>query len=242
MRPTAVLVHSLILAGLAVTAALLLEFQRHEGPHTSSEVVRTRPDVTFQQLVHRVEGRAQYAVCLDSVGALTLTGSQIAIMRRALDEAFVALPQISHQLTVGCRPPVAGKRPGARPLDFADEARRLTATETPSPYVVAVYVLPGDLYDAAFEDAYPYAVLAEEAICSGDSCDVVTTGLYVTPNVSVDQLRYAFLDIEGLAPEPYDACTVTDPEIYRGLGYVVDPVPDLWWCNDFWKAVEAPPP
>lgn len=217
---------------LALLAGLLLWLV--DGSKDSrGRVIRTRPDVTLEHLVKRVSNRTAYIVCVDGAAGLTLRSEHVSKVRRALDEAFIALPHVPHDVTVGCPPPVGS----------TGRVRYLAAAEGPSQHVIAVYFVPTGIYHSWFEDAfpsYPYALTHEELACEGDVCHGLTEGLYVTPAITKDQLRHAFLDIEGLAPDPYEACTVGDADIYRAKGWVVDP--GVSWCDEFWKAEGVAPP
>ena len=216
-----------VLVVLSIAAIISLCFEGRTG----AEQADTRPDASVEQVVKRVTSRTEYIACVDGGVGPSATTGQVAMVGRALDQAFAVFPHIPHRVIAGCQPPRAltGTRLSASAREFGRHARFVTPAEPPSAYVLAVYFVPADVYEASFEAAYPYAVTTEERLCEGDVCRAVTGGLYVTPAVTTEQLRYAFEDLVGLVPKPVDAC----------MGAAT---PEPVWCGQFWIEVGVTPP
>ena len=228
-RPRMHVVRVGILAALALGAVWGIYVTEKGG----SESQERESSLPLGELVRGVEGRTQYGVCVAGASGLSVTGGEVGLVAAALGEAMERFPGIRHGVTEGCPPPAAltGERldPGDR---YSSIGRFIEPPATPSLHVVAVYFIPQTAYDAAFdESAYLFAATTEEFVCRGDVCAGVTGGLYVTPDISKEDLRYAFLAIEGLEEDPLDAC-------FRE-GITARPE----FCEDFYReAGETPAP
>jgi hypothetical protein len=176
--------------------------------------------------------RSEFAVCVDAAGGETVERADIEMVRRAVDDAFADAPEIPHTVAQGCPSAVGltGKRLDEHQRQgYEFPSRRIQPPNSPSPFAIAVYIVPPDVYEASFQVAYPYATTTEEVVCEGDRCAGVTGGLYVTRAITEDQLLYAFLDVQGVVPDPLRAC----------MG---EAVARPSWCDVFWQEVGLAPP
>ena len=192
--------------------------------------------VDLALLVEGVDGRTEYGFCVDGAGGYDIAEADVNKVRAAVDSAFAALPSIPHRVVVGCPAPMALT---GEDLDAVARVQRLCLAdgERPSPHAVALYFVTEETFDRAFPRTYPYALTAEERICDeGDVWRAVTGGVYVTSSITAAQLRYAFLDAEGLAPGLPEGC-VGEP---LRPSWIVTPESD--WCDALWREVGVTPP
>ena len=226
-RTVPVIVVGMLTLAAVVIATLVGAEEQAEGPGTLA-------GASLEQLTKGgdILNRAEFAVCVDAAGGDTVQASDTNMVRRVLETALVDSPDISYRLDQGCPPPVGltGRALDEAEREFNDTWRRLESPESASPYVLAVYFVPSDVYSASFEDAVPYALATEERICRGDICAAVTAGLYVTSATTQEELLFGVLELYGAVPTRYEACTGE-----------LSPEPS--WCDEYREDVglEASP-
>lgn len=188
-------------------------------------------DASLDLLVGKVESRTEFSVCVgEGGGALDATAERMGLVEDALDFAFRGRDDIPRSLSSDCPSPYALEM--GVPLDWTDHAgfdaggKLLEPEDDPSPHTWYLYFVQSGVYRATFPDTWPYVTVGAELRCEGDVCRSVTGAMYLTGNISLEQVRYAMLDTAvNLVPSPLDACF---GEGKRRLS----------WCRDYERYVE----
>ena len=87
-------------------------------------------------------------------------------------------------------------------------------TETPSEYLVHLYIVEPDLYRDWFGDQ-PWTNTSEEMWCGSPrtfTCAPVTYGIYVTPSATADTFLRSMFDAFGLVPSLEERAAATPTE------------------------------
>ena len=195
-RLTLLFVSALVLA--LVTVACAGEGANRVLPtSTDAEPPNERID-PFNPLIDAE--RSELSICVTGEGGYVSDTSDIARVETALNDGLAkhdGLPTEyeSRSVTEGCPPTrvpigVATSGPGAygRPVD------------TPSKHFMFVYLLPEATYHATFPIGERYSLGSAEHVCSGDTCERATFGLYLPSNADPSDIERALLEALRLVP------------------------------------------
>ena len=188
-------------------------------------------DITPERLLRSrlASNRTEFSVCVDGAGGVSVTRTEIDKVRQAVDSVIGSLSVVPTAVTEGCPPPLAltGDKLHFTQLSGSNFfPRYFILPELPSVHRIFVYFVSPEAYAASFDQPYPYVFSLEEVVCELDICTGVSSGLYVTDDMTSELLSYALQDFYRLKPDWLDTCNAT---------------PELSWCAKFWRESSLTP-
>ena len=143
----------------------------------------------------RSTSRSDFLVCVDGAGGRVLSPSDVEHVKLELEAALATVSDLPAALR---NPTVIGECPPAPPGIVEDMSRLdvitgMSVVDTPSDEVLRVYLLPQAVYEAAFGTERPYLIGSAEWLCRQDSCNTVTTALYLNDAIDSELLRKVLL-------------------------------------------------
>ena len=222
----------LALGGALLAAACFRGGNDDVAPTRTPEVAPTSTgDITAERLLRSrlASNRTEFSVCVDGAGGVSVTRTEIDKVRQAVDSAIGSLSVVPTAVTEGCPPPLAltGEKLHFRQLSGSNfSPRYFIPPELPSLHRIFVYFVSPEAYAASFDQPYPYVFSNEEVVCELDICNSVSSGLYVTSDITSELLGYAIQDFYRLKPDWLDTCNAT---------------PELSWCAKFWRESNLTP-
>ena len=142
----------------------------------------------------RSTSRSDFVVCVDGAGGRTLSSSDVEYVKLELEAALATVSDLPASLR---NPTVTDECPSPPPdivdMSPSEVMRAQAVVDTPSDEVLRVYLLPQAVYEAAFGTERPYLIGSAEWLCRQDSCNTVTTALYLNDAIDSELLRKVLL-------------------------------------------------
>ncbi len=143
--------------------------------------------------------RSSFFVCVGGAGGRILSSRDVEYVELELEAALATVSDLADSL----RNPIVNDEcppapPGIVDMSPSEVMRAQAVVDTPSDEVLRVYLLPQAAYEAAFGTWRPYMIGSAEWLCRQDSCDTVTTALYLNDAIDAELLRKVLLAGLGL--------------------------------------------
>ena len=144
--------------------------------------------------------RNELSICVTGEGGYVSNADDLARVEAALNDGLAKHDGLP--VEYGSRSVTEGCPPTRVPLGRATSGPSAYGrpVETPSKHFMFVYLLPEATYHATFPIGERYSLGSAEHVCSGDTCERATFGLYLPSNADPSDIERALLEALRLVP------------------------------------------